>query len=139
MDRVMLDSNVILKYLFGEWNISELLALTEPYYNDIIYSEVLYVIIRNEAGKGPFTLKKKPEIVIRSSNALRPALKLFEVLNYSPVSEHTLWEAEKLIEDYGLLPGDAIILANCIEMELNALLTWDSDLLRLKDATPSAG
>ncbi len=36
MDRVMLDSNVILKHLFGKWNISELLALMEPYYNDIV-------------------------------------------------------------------------------------------------------
>lgn len=133
MDRVMLDSNVILKHLFGGRDISELLALTEPYYNDIVYSEVLYVIIRNETGEGPFTLKKKPKLVVKSSNALRPALKLFEVINYSPVSEHTLWEAEKLIESHGLLPGDAIILANCIETELDALLMWDSDLLRLND------
>ncbi|WP_240913627.1 type II toxin-antitoxin system VapC family toxin [Thermococcus sp. JdF3] len=129
----MLDSNVVLKHLFGEWNISELLALTEPYYNDIVYSEVLYLIIRNESGERPFTLKKKPELVVKSSQAIKPALKLFEVLNYSPISEHTLWEAEKLIERYGLLPGDAIILANCIEMGLDALLTWDSDLLRVND------
>ena len=129
----MLDSNVILKHLFGEWNISELLALTEPYYNDIVYSEVLYLIIRNETGERPFTLKKKPELVVKSSHALKPALRLFEVLNYSPISEHTLWEAEGLIESYGLLPGDAIILANCVEMGLDALLTWDSDLLKLND------
>ena len=136
MDRVMLDSNVILKHLFGEWDISELLALTEPYYNDIVYSEVLYLIIRNESSERPFTLKKKPELVVKSSQAIKPALKLFEVLNYSPISEHTLWEAEKLIERYGLLPGDAIILANCIEMGLDALLTWDSDLLRVNDEIP---
>jgi predicted nucleic acid-binding protein len=47
-----------------------------------------------------------------------------------------LWEAEGLIESYGLLPGDAIILANCIEMGLDALLTWDSDLLKLNDEIP---
>ena len=133
MDRVMLDSNVILKHLFGEWNISELLAITEPYYNDIVYSEVLYLLLRNETGERPFTLKKKPGLVIKSSTALKPALRLFEVLNYSPISEHTLWEAEGLIESYGLLPGDAIILANCIEMGLDALLTWDLDFLRLND------
>ena len=139
MDRVMLDSNVILKHLFGEWNISELLALTEPYYNDIIYSEVLYLIIRNETNERPFTLKKKPELVVKSSPALKPALRLFEVLNYSPVSEHTLWEAEELIESQGLLPGDAIILANCVEIGLDALLTWDSDLLRLNGEISQCG
>ncbi len=48
----MLDSNVILKHLFGEHSISKLLALTEPYYNDIVYSEVLYLLIRNETGEG---------------------------------------------------------------------------------------
>ncbi len=132
----MLDSNVILKHLFGEWNISELLALTEPYYNDIVYSEVLYLIIRNETGERPFTLKKKPELVVKSSPALKPALRLFEVLNYSLISEHTLWEAEGLIESYGLLPGDAIILANCVEMGLDALLTWDSNILRLNGEIP---
>ena len=64
MDRVMIDSNVILKHLFGEWNISELLALTEPYYNDIVYSEVLYLIIRNETGERPFTLKRSRSLLL---------------------------------------------------------------------------
>ncbi|WP_297505980.1 PIN domain-containing protein [Thermococcus sp.] len=116
----MLDSNVILEHLFGEHSISRLLALTEPHYNDIVYSEVLYLLIRNETGERPFTL----------SGALTPALRLFKVLNYSPTTKHTLWEAERLIQRYGLLPGDAIILANCMETGLDALLTWDSDLLK---------
>ncbi len=67
---MMLDSNVILKHLFGEYNVSKLLALTEPYYNDIVYSEVLYLVIRNETGEGPFTLKKRPELVKKASRAL---------------------------------------------------------------------
>ena len=128
-----MDSNVILKHLFGEYNVSKLLVLTEPYYNDIVYSEVLYLVIRNETGEGPFTLKKRPELVKKASKALTPALKLFEILNYSPISEHTLWEAGRFIERYGLLPGDATILANCLERGLDALLTWDTDILRLKD------
>ena len=130
MDRVMLDSNVILKHLFGEHSISKLLALTEPYYNDIVYSEVLYLLIRNETGERPFALKRRPELVRKSSGALTAALRLFKVLNYSPTTEHTLWEAERLIQRYGLLSGDAIILANCMETGLDALLTWDSDLLK---------
>ncbi len=134
MDRVMLDSNVIIKHLLGEVDTTPVWQTAVVYYNPIVYSEVFYVLLLNETGERPFTLKKRPEIVKNAAENVITEMGIFREMLFLPVGKSTQTLAENLVKEYGLLPGDAMILATAIENRIDYLITEDRDLLRVGSA-----
>ncbi len=132
MDRVILDSNVILKHIFGERDISPVWQVAVVHYNPIIHSEVLYVLLLNETGQRPYSLKKEPPLVKEAAKQILPLMKIFEQMIFVPTDAEIHRLAERYVGEYGLLPGDAIILATAVRTNLDYLITEDADLLRLK-------
>ncbi len=132
MDRVILDSNIILKHLFGKQDASAVWQTAIVHYNPTIHSEVLYVLLLNETGERPYSLKKKPGLVRGAARHIAPLMKIFDRMIFIPTDVETNKLAEKFVEKYGLLPGDATILATAVRAKLDYVITDDSDILRLK-------
>ncbi len=133
MGTVILDSNVVIKHLEGTSNVSEIITKHVATYNDIVASEVTYTIIRATTGKSPYELKRMRELPDKTRRALRIAYDLFDyVLDYIPVSADVTKIAREYIDRFALLPNDAIILATGVYYGMDALLTYDTDLLSLE-------
>ncbi|BES81197.1 type II toxin-antitoxin system VapC family toxin [Pyrodictium abyssi] len=112
--RVFIDSSVFIEY--GKNNpdavrlvrrIMELAAT--PCINAIVFSEALYIHIRERSGKPPEALKRNPGLV-RSVNLDDVERALFSCVVLEEDAE-ILKEAASPVKDYGLLPNDALILA----------------------------
>ena len=135
MGTVILDSNVILKYLEGTTDIRGILAQHNCTYNDIIVSEVEYLVIRSTTNRGPFEIKRMKEFPLETRTALRTVYEVFDhLLEYVPIGRDVILEARKYMERYALLPNDAIILATATYYDMDGLLTYDSDLLKIEKA-----
>ncbi len=133
MGTVILDSNVIIKHLQGTTNIGTLLSEHNCTYNDIIASEVTYVIMRATTGKSPFEIKRIKKLSEKTMTALQVIYDIFDyALEYVPIGTEVLRQARKYIEKYALLPNDAIVLATATYYGMDAVVTYDSDLLTLK-------
>ena len=133
MGTVILDTNVIIKHLQGTTNIGTLLSEYSCTYNDIIASEVTYIVMRATTGKSPFEIKRIKELPEKTKTALQAIYDIFDyALEYAPIGTEVLRQARKYVEKYALLPNDAIILATATYYGMDAVITYDSDLLTLK-------
>ena len=133
MGTVILDSNVVIKHLEGKKNISGIVANHVTTYNDIVFSEVVYTVMRATTGKSPYDLKRMRELPEETRQGLRTVYDLFDyALEYVPIGADITRLARKYIDAYALLPNDALILATGVYYEMDALLTYDSDLLSLE-------
>ncbi|BAD84255.1 predicted nucleic acid-binding protein, containing PIN domain [Thermococcus kodakarensis KOD1] len=130
MKRYLVDSSVILEALRGNPQAKELLESLEDnpkFINPIIFSEVLFVFIKQVTGKSYLTLRNS----VREINAYGDKIeKLYLFLRDNfvelPITEEISDMAFGFLKKYGLLPNDAIILATAKFYELS-LVTMDSD------------
>ena len=134
MGRILIDSNVIIKYFAGETDIEWVLAEEEAYYNVIVFSEVLYTLIRAKTGLKPYDIKRDPSILRRIGEDVGKVKKFFkEHMILLQITDDVVERAARNVTRHELLPNDAIILATAEEYGLNYLITYDQDLLRLRD------
>lgn len=112
--RVFIDSSVFIEY--GKNNPEAVKLLRRilelglmPCINAIVFSEVLYIHIREKTGKSPETLKRDPKLVKSVEiDDIREALLSCIVLGENA---DILNNAALLVKNHGLLPNDALILA----------------------------
>ena len=129
---VFCDSNVILYHLADKSSSATNLikriekGATVGYINDIVISEVTYGYIRAKTKLKPFELKRKIKSVKLSLTPLKDIFSIFKVL---PCKIGTL--ALEIIEQYKLLPNDALIAATCKYYSIKKIATFDDDFRRV--------
>jgi predicted nucleic acid-binding protein len=127
--RVLIDSNVFIEYFKGNPKASAMLNFLlstdyELFINAIVYSEVVFIFVSSKTGLSARSLKKKPDMVKESG--VEKVAKFLEGFKVAEINEVVLQTASKLIEEYGLLPNDAVILATAKVYDMT-LATMDSD------------
>ncbi|WP_048146896.1 type II toxin-antitoxin system VapC family toxin [Pyrococcus abyssi] len=127
--RFFIDSNVILNYFYGDDNAREIIEIAENagevFINGIVLTEVSIRYLKDETGEKSYTLKRKPELV-KNVDKSPPYAVLGKFLY---LSDNVLIgeDAVILMDIYGLLPNDAIILATCKFYGIKYLMSFDSD------------
>jgi len=132
MRSFMVDSTVIVEHLKGHDSAREIIeTLVESeanaYINSTVASEVIFIYLKIKTGRSYITLKKKPSLV-KSLNK-QPIYDLLRMFKFAETNEFIFFTAERLIETYGLLPNDSMILATAIFYNFDYLITFDSDFL----------
>ncbi len=128
--QAFIDSSVLIEHLKGNPNARNLLQelITkdgEIFINDVVTSEVIFIYLKIISGKSVLTLKKKPELV-KSVNKT-PCYELLGLFKFLEVNEFIYRISRDLIDKYGLLPNDALILATCKFYGIRYLVSLDDD------------
>ncbi len=100
------------------------------YSNAVVFSEVLLVYLKAITGKKSYELKKNPELIVGKTNELEELFMLFEIFEELEINRNVRSLACEFVKKYGLLPNDAIILANCKFYGIKCLISFDSDFER---------
>lgn len=129
----MVDSSVILEALRGNPHAKELLESIEndpKFINPVIFSEVLFVFLKQITGKSYLTLRNNVrEIKVHKGKIEKLYLFLRDNFVELPITEEISDMAFGFLKKYALLPNDAIILATAKFYELS-LVSMDSDFER---------
>jgi len=132
MRSYLVDSSVILETLKGNPEAENLLKSLEDkpkFINAVIFSEVLFIFLKNTTGKSYLTLRgNKKEIDAHSAKIIKLYKFLRENFVEVPLSEEISDIAFKMVLTHALLPNDALILATAKFYDLT-LATLDSDFL----------
>ena len=104
----------------------------EGYIIGTVASEVVYVYLRLALGVTRYELRR---LVARRDERVRalleedvkPLLSLFEMLPLEVGVE----ELMELVEDYGLLPNDALIVVAALRNGVDAIATFDRDFKKV--------
>ena len=135
MNGVFVDSNIFLKILEGNLEVRnkflELCKDSKVFRNSIIYSEVIYVFLKLITGKSSSKLKKAPEVVKSMAHELKRAEALINIAENLPINDIIEEEATRVIQQYGLLPNDALIAATCKHYGIKKIATFDPDFERI--------
>ncbi|WP_461137981.1 type II toxin-antitoxin system VapC family toxin [Spirosoma pomorum] len=102
--------------------------------NQTVLSEYTFYLLIIEGGKSPVTLKRDAAIssIIRDHN---PSSWL-KAISYLEPDNSIITEYIHLMEQYNLLPNDALILATCKLHGITYLASYDSDF---KEACAAEG
>ena len=108
------------EFLFGLLAISEL----ELAINPIVLSEYTFYLLAIEGDKSPRSIKENGDIgSILNKDQPEQFLSIFKILQNGneiiPVYLH-------MMQEYNLLPNDALILASCKLHNIKALATYDT-------------
>lgn len=127
--KIMVDSSVLIEYRKGvqleflETMTSD--SKTSLFINQTVLSEYLFHHLAIYGGKAPLTIKSNKGILsIFQQKPPYPFLHLFQWL---PDDDKMPQEAIRLMENYNLLPNDALILASCKQNKIKALASYDAD------------
>ena len=135
--RVLYDSNVLVRYLAGDNKAKVLVERVirgewDGYITDVVASEVAYIYLRLALGVSRYklkdaliTMRERVKELLRDD--VEPLLSLFKIARAS-VSASELLE---FIENYGLLPNDALIAIAAIKGGMDAVVTFDDDFKRV--------
>lgn len=127
--RFFIDSNVILNYFYGDKNAKEIIERVENvgeiFINGIILTEVSIRYLKDETNKRSYTLKHKPELIKNVDKS--PLYAILGKFLYLPDNVLIGEDAVTLMDIYGLLPNDAIILATCKFYGIKYMISFDSD------------
>jgi len=127
--RFFVDSNVIINYFYGDDTAKEVVEIAEKFgevfINGIVLSEVSIRYLKDMTGEKSYTLKHNPELV-------KPVDKdpLYAIIGkFLFLSDNVLigLNAVSLMDMYGLLPNDAMILATCKFYGIEHLISFDED------------
>ena len=107
----------------GEWS---------GYITGTIVSETIYVYLRLALDDSRYKLKelitkKDKEVKNILEEDVRPLLSLFNLITLETSVEELL----NLIENYGLLPNDALIAVAAIKHSIGTIATFDEDFRRV--------
>lgn len=137
MSSVFIDSNVIVKYFAGEPVSRKLLEPVlkgeiDGYINNIVFTEVIFTLIKLQTGMSAYELRRRPQKLISSvKNIGKQIMFLREYFSELEIGEEIKQLSLKIMEDYGLLPNDALIAATCKFNNAEKLLTFDEDFKRV--------
>lgn len=136
--RVFVDSRIILAFLAGEG--AEARRIVEEiedgkargYINPIVIDETMYGYLRLATG---LSSRRIRSLLARRDRSLLdiiradvlPTLELFTVL---PLAAEP-GEVAEIIEDYGLMPADALIALTCRKHGIDTIATLDWDFRRV--------
>ncbi|WP_457752271.1 type II toxin-antitoxin system VapC family toxin [Thermococcus sp.] len=134
MKSFMVDSTVLVEHLKGNSYATEILeAIIEGsvigYIAEIVASEVLFVYLKFKTGKSFKTLKRKPELV--KGVQKEPVYELLSLFRFLETNEFIFSLSKKLIDEYGLLPNDALIGAVALFYNLDGIITLDNDFKKM--------
>jgi len=136
MNGVFIDSNIFLKILEGDITTKNMLLKLNSekklFRNTIVYSEVLYVFLRLSTGKKSFEIKKIPELIRSKCPQLKKVSSLLEIAENLSITTAVEKISADFIQEYGLLPNDALIAATCKHYEIKRIATLDSDFKRVE-------
>jgi len=125
------DSNILLFHLSGRDSATKLIENVENgrfrgCINDVVVSEVVYGFLRAETGLSPFELRKAITRIDVDLTLLRRLFELFRLLpcNYGI-------NILEVMEEYHLLPNDALIAATCRSHGIKNIATFDEDFKRV--------
>ncbi len=137
MSSACIDTNVIIKYYIGD---REARRVLEPvingeitgFINNIIFSEVIFILFKLLADMKAYELKRKPEIVKEIIKKIdRQIMFLREYFIELEINESVKKTAIGIIRQYGLLPNDALIAATCKHYGIEKIITFDEDFKRI--------
>jgi len=139
MKKFMVDSNVIIEYMKGNPEAVNIVNFVKSNPNNEYYltldaiEEILYVLVKHFSKKSYWDLKHNPNIAKDTYKIVIPLIEsilktFFKVISPSKNTHEILFN---ICERYGLLPKDALILAICIEKDINNLITLDKDFANL--------
>ncbi|MCD6428770.1 MAG: PIN domain-containing protein [Desulfurococcales archaeon] len=104
----------------------------EGYINNIVYSEVLYIVIKLLTQKKVYELKENPETI---KNAIKVVSRHIEFMQTYfkelEINDKVKQIAIEIMKEYGLLPNDALIAATCRHYGIDTVLTFDEDFKRI--------
>ena len=125
--KAFVDTNVIIRHLEGEINLSEIRSRFKLYSNAVVFSEVFMVYIKALTGKKSYELKRNPELIIERKGELEELFLLFEIFEGLEINKEVRNLAFEIMKRYGLLPNDALILATCKFYGVKHLISFDTD------------
>ncbi|MDV3103828.1 PIN domain-containing protein [Thermococcus waiotapuensis] len=112
MKDLLVDSSVLIEYFKGNERAVKLLDSFENadvvlHINDVVFSEVVYILLGHYLGRSPRTAKGNPEKLPPEIEEVFNVLKAF---GFIPVVQSTVFRAMTLIQKYAMLPNDALML-----------------------------
>ena len=130
MRSFMVDSTVLVEHLKGNPEATELLEAliegdAEGYINETVASEVIFVYLKLKTGRSFRTLKKKPDLVKAVQKG--PVYELLSLFKFLDTNEFVFNISRRLIDEYGLLPNDAMIAGAALFYKLDGIITLDKD------------
>ncbi len=135
--KVLFDSNILIKYLAGDEKAKTLVERVingewSGYITGTIVSETIYVYLRLALDVSRYKLKElitKQDERVKTllEEDVRPLLSLFNLITAEAGVEDLL----NLIESYGLLPNDALIVVAALKHGISTIATFDNDYRRV--------
>ncbi|WP_293448231.1 PIN domain-containing protein [Persephonella sp.] len=139
MKKFMVDSNVIIEYMKNNPEAIDIINFiknnpSNEYYLTLdTIEEILYILVKHFSKKSYWDLKNNPEIAKNTYKKVIPLIKsiLKSFFKITLQTKNTHKILFSVCEKYGLLPKDALLLAICIENDINNLITLDKDFCNL--------
>ncbi|NEU65810.1 type II toxin-antitoxin system VapC family toxin [Spirosoma agri] len=127
--KLFLDSSILVEWAKKtQTSLFDHLANSDKYelcINHTILSEFTYYWLAIGGGKAPVTLKR--DGAIPSVLKLYNPISLLKKVTWLTTDQAIIPLYLKLMEDYNLLPNDALILATCKLNSVNQLASYDAD------------
>lgn len=133
MNSAFTDSNVIVKYFAGDVAAKDVLVPVinyevEGYINNIVYSEVIYIVIKLLTRKKAYELKKNLETVKSTIKMIGKHIEFMQTyFKELEINDEVKQIAIEVMKEYGLLPNDALIAATCKYHGIDTIMTFDED------------
>ena len=137
MNSAFIDSNIIIKYFAGDTAVKDVLTPVinyevEGYVNSIVYSEVIYIVIKLLTPKKAYELKGQPETIRNTIKAISKHIEFIRTyFKELEINDKVKQIAIEIMKEYGLLPNDALIAATCKHYGIDVILTFDEDFMRI--------
>ena len=127
---LFVDSSLPVEHVKGSKGDDDLLAHLLSFdfdltINSVVFSEVMFKFLTIHGAKSGLALKKGNAIEgILAGHDPRKILKYFRFDGYTDDPQE---EVLRLMQQYNLLPNDALILAHCINSNIGFIASYDSD------------
>ena len=136
--RIFVDSSILLAFLTGQdggaYRVLEDIedGIATGYINPIVVDETIYGYLRLTTGLSSRRIrqllaKRSGRIAGLIRSDVLPVLKLFVSLPLSAEPDDVV----SLIEEYGLMPADALIALTCKQHGIGTVATLDDDFKRI--------